>query len=108
MIERPLPSSRFPPWDLLRVLSFLRGPPFEPLSLFVAGPHPQGALFGCLSHGSLCWGTKGGVFVSFLFQGGFVPLLPSGISGENRVSFQPSASLLCNSFSERPCWLSSG
>ena len=31
-IERPLPSSRFPPWDLLRVLSLLRGPPFEPLS----------------------------------------------------------------------------
>ena len=32
-IERPLPSSRVPPWDLLRVLSLLRGPPFEPLSL---------------------------------------------------------------------------
>ena len=31
-IESPLPSSRVPPWDLLRVLSFLRGPPFEPLS----------------------------------------------------------------------------
>ena len=32
-IKRPLPSSRVPPWDLLRVLSLLRGPPFEPLSL---------------------------------------------------------------------------
>ena len=31
-IERPLSSSRFPPWDLLRVLSLLRGPPFEPLT----------------------------------------------------------------------------
>ena len=31
-IERPLPSSRFPPWDLLHVLSLLWGPPFEPLS----------------------------------------------------------------------------
>ena len=31
-LERPLSSSRVPPWDLLRVLSFLRGPPFEPLS----------------------------------------------------------------------------
>ena len=31
-IVHPLPSSRFPPWDLLRVLSLLRGPPFEPLS----------------------------------------------------------------------------
>ena len=31
-LERPLPSSRVPPWDLLFVLRFLRGPPFEPLS----------------------------------------------------------------------------
>ena len=30
-IERPLPFSRFPTWDLLRVLSLLRGSPFEPL-----------------------------------------------------------------------------
>ena len=30
-LERPLPSSRVPPWDLLRVLHFLHGPPFEPL-----------------------------------------------------------------------------
>ena len=31
-LERPLSSSRVPPWDLSRVLSFLRSPPFEPLS----------------------------------------------------------------------------
>ena len=31
-LERPLPSSRVPPWDLLLMLRFLRGPPFEPLS----------------------------------------------------------------------------
>ena len=31
-LERPLPSFRVPPWDLLLVLRFLRGPPFEPLS----------------------------------------------------------------------------
>ena len=31
-IERPLPSSRVPPWDLSLVLSLLRSPPFEPLS----------------------------------------------------------------------------
>ena len=31
-LERPLPSSRVPPWDLLLVLRFLSGPPFEPLS----------------------------------------------------------------------------
>ena len=31
-LERPLPSSHVPPWDLLSVLHFLRGSPFEPLS----------------------------------------------------------------------------
>ena len=31
-LERPISSSRVPPWDLSLVLSFLRGPPFEPLS----------------------------------------------------------------------------
>ena len=31
-LERPLSSSRVPPWDLSLVLSFLPGPPFEPLS----------------------------------------------------------------------------
>ena len=30
--DTPLSSSRVPPWDLSLVLSFLRGPPFEPLS----------------------------------------------------------------------------
>ena len=30
-LERPLPSSRVPPWDLQVALRFLRGPPFEPL-----------------------------------------------------------------------------
>ena len=31
-LECPLSSSRVPPWDLLSVLCFLRGAPFEPLS----------------------------------------------------------------------------
>ena len=31
-LERPLSSSRVPPWDLSRVLSFLLGPVFEPPS----------------------------------------------------------------------------
>ena len=31
-LEHPLPSCRAPPWDLSLVLSFLRGPPFEPIS----------------------------------------------------------------------------
>ena len=30
-LERPLPSSHIPPWDMFKVLAFLRGPPFEPL-----------------------------------------------------------------------------
>ena len=31
-LGHPVSSSRVPPWDLSCVLSFLRGPPFEPLS----------------------------------------------------------------------------
>ena len=31
-LERPLSSSQVPPWDLLRVIHFLWGPPFEPLA----------------------------------------------------------------------------
>ena len=31
-LERSLPSSRLPPWDLQVVLRFLHGPPFEPLA----------------------------------------------------------------------------
>ena len=31
-LERPLSSSQVPPWDVLRVLHFLRGRPFEPLA----------------------------------------------------------------------------
>ena len=31
-LEGPIPSSCVPPWDLLVVLRFLRGPPFEPLA----------------------------------------------------------------------------
>ena len=31
-LERPSPSSRVPPWDLLAVFESRRGPPFEPLS----------------------------------------------------------------------------
>ena len=31
-LERPLSSSRVPPWDLLVVLRFLHGSPFDPLA----------------------------------------------------------------------------
>ena len=44
-LERPLPSSRVPPWDLLVVLQFLRGPPFEPLATASLRPLTQKVLF---------------------------------------------------------------
>ena len=44
-IERPLPSSRFPSWDFLRVLSLLRESPFEPLESCSLRDHTRKALF---------------------------------------------------------------
>ena len=44
-LERPLPSSRVLPWDLIAVLRFLRGPPFEPLSSGSLRDLTQKALF---------------------------------------------------------------
>ena len=44
-LERPLSSSRVPPWDLLVVLQFLRGPPFEPLALASLRALTQKVLF---------------------------------------------------------------
>ena len=44
-LERPLSSSRVPPWDLLVVLRFLRGPPFEPLASASLRPLTQKVLF---------------------------------------------------------------
>ena len=54
-IERPLPSFRVPSWDLLRVLSFLRGPPFEPLSsCSLWGGLPQSSFSCCSCYSSPC------------------------------------------------------
>ena len=44
-LERPLSSSRVPPWDLLAVLRFLRGPPFEPLESCSLRDFTQKVLF---------------------------------------------------------------
>ena len=44
-LERPLSSSQVPPWDLLRVLHFLRGPPFEPLASYSLWDLTQQVLF---------------------------------------------------------------
>ena len=44
-LERPLTSSRVPPWDLLALLRFLRGPPFEPLSSCLLRDLTQKVLF---------------------------------------------------------------
>ena len=104
-IERLLSSSRVPPWDLLRVLSPPRPSVRASFHLFAAGLHPQGPLPCCVGHYSSGWGTADGIFVSFIFQGGSLPLLPPGISGEDGVSIQPSASLLCGLLAAGLCWL---
>ena len=44
-LERPLPSSRIPPWDLLVVLQFLCGLPFEPLAMASLRSLSQKVLF---------------------------------------------------------------
>ena len=76
-IERPLPSSHFPAWDLLRVLSLLRGSPFEPLescslrdltrkTLFLLSP-ATARLVGELEAVSSAVSSSGGdLFLSYL------------------------------------------
>ena len=54
-IDRPLPSSRVPPWDLLWVFSFLRGPPFEPLLVLTSGSFLQSSVSGCCRYCSPSW-----------------------------------------------------
>ena len=44
-LERPLSSSRVPPWDLSLVLSFLRGPPLSPCLLALFGTLPGRSSF---------------------------------------------------------------
>ena len=51
-VERPQSSSRFPPWDHLRVLSLLRGSPFEPLESCSLRNLTRKTLPPLLGHGS--------------------------------------------------------
>ena len=108
-IERPLPSSCFPPRDLFRVLSLLRGPPFEPLSSCSLWDLTRKVLFLVALATARRVGELQAVSSSVSYSGEdlFLSYLPE-FSSKDRVSFQPSASLLCRSFSKRLCWLSSG
>ena len=98
-IERSLLSSRVPLWDLLQVLDLLRGPPFNPLSLCTLWDLTRKVpLPCCLGHCSSGRGITGGLFVRVFFRGQCFPLLSPGVSGEDRVGFQPSSSLFCCAF----------
>ena len=66
-LECPLPSSRIPPWDLLCVLCFLRGSPFEPLSSCSLRDVIWKVLF--LVTARKVGGTPGGVQFCFIFWG---------------------------------------
>ena len=106
-IERPLPSSRVPPWDLLRVLSLLRGPPFEPLSSCSLRDLPCKVLFLVALATARRVGELQAVSSSVsLSVEDLLPLLPPGISGEDGVSVQPSSLLLCGSLAAGRCRLS--
>ena len=77
-IERPFPSLQVPPWDLLRVLSLLRGPLFEPLFSCSLRNLTRRVLF-LLSLATACWVSElHAVSSSVSFSGGniFLSYLP--------------------------------
>ena len=79
-LERPLPSSRGPPWDLLRVLSLLRGPPFEPLSSCSLRVLTHKVLFLLSLATARCVGEFHAVSSSYLlFWWRHLPLLPARV-----------------------------
>ena len=81
-LERPLSSSRVPPWDLLRVLHFLRGPPFEPLASCSLRDLTQKVLFLVSLATARRVGVLQAVSLEVSFSGSNVFfLLPSGILG---------------------------
>ena len=75
-IEHPLPSSRIPPWDLLWVLSFLRGPPFEPLSCCYLKDLSHKVLFLIALATAIAWANFRLSSVSFSGSGIFLFYLP--------------------------------
>ena len=81
-LECPRPSSRIPPWDLLRVLHFLRGPPFKPLPSSSLQDLTQKVLFLV----SFATARRVGELQAVsreVSSGSDVFLLPSGVSGED-------------------------
>ena len=104
-LERPLPSSRVPLWDLLLVLRFLRGPPFEPLSACSLRDLTQKVLFPV----SLATARRVGELqavsrdVSFSDSDIYLSCRP-----EFRAKTESSVNLLLCAAVSRFCWRSSG
>ena len=77
-LEHPLSSSRVPPWDLLVVLRFLRGPQFEPLASASLRALTQKVLFLVSLATARCVGELQAVSreVSFSGSGAYLSYLP--------------------------------
>ena len=82
-LERSLPSSRLPPWDLQVVLRFLRGPPFELLAFFSTRSYSEGSLSGVLSYSPPCGRAPGCCSRCLLFRLRCVSLLSSRVLCED-------------------------
>ena len=98
LLERPLSASRVPPWDVARVLSFLRGPPFEPLSSCSLRDLTRKVLF-LVSLTTACWvGELQSVSAEVSYSGAdlFLSYLP-----EFRAKSGSAAHPLPRSFSVR-------
>ena len=93
-LECPPPLSRVPPWDLIWVLRFLRGPPFEPHSSCSLHDLTQKVLFLV----SLATARRVGELQAVSRDRSFwlrsLLILPSGVSGEDRVFGQSVSSIL--------------
>ena len=94
-LERPLSSSRVPPWGLLSVLHFLRGPPFEPLASCSLRDLTQKVLFLVSLATGHCVGELGVVSRAVSFSGSdvFLSYLP-----EFRAKTESSVNPLPHSF----------
>ena len=86
-VERPLPSSRFPPWDLLRVLSLLRGSPFEPLDSCSLRDLTHKTLFLLSLATARHVGELQAFFCCVFFWWGPFPFLPSRIPRQIGILF---------------------
>ena len=97
-LERPLPSLHIPPWDLLLVLRFLRGPPFEPLSSCSLRDLTQKVLFLVSLATASTVGELQAVSRDVSFSGSdiYLSYLP-----EFRVKTESSVNLLPRSFCVR-------